>query len=98
MIEVRQTETFSDWLRGLRDHVARAIIARRIARLQAGNTGDVKPIGDGLSELRVHHGPGYRLYMARRGEALVILLCGGDKDSQSRDIRAAKRLAEGLEE
>lgn len=89
---------FSDWLRGLRDGTARARIAARVQRLALGNPGDVRPVGGGVSELRVHHGPGYRVYFARHGAALVVLLCGGDKSSQDRDIADARALARQLEE
>ena len=98
MIEVRQTEEFAHWLTSLRDGLAAKRIKQRIARVQIGLFGDVKPVGDGLSELRINHGPGYRVYFARRGDILVILLCGGDKGSQSRDIARAKALAEQLED
>lgn len=91
---VEQTPEFEAWLRGLRDGVARAIIARRIARVAAGNMGDVKPVGDGVSELRIDHGPGFRVYFVRQGAALIVLLCGGDKGSQVRDIARAKTLAQ----
>jgi putative addiction module killer protein len=90
---VRQTETFSAWLRNLRDIRARAKIVARIQRLEDGNPGDVAPVGEGVSELRIHHGPGYRVYYVNRGGELVILLCGGDKASQTRDIEEAKRLS-----
>ena len=95
---MRQTETFSAWLRSLVDSRARAKIAARIDRLMAGNAGDVAPVGEGVSELRIHYGPGYRVYYVQRGKALVILLCGGDKSSQVSDIRAAKQLASELED
>lgn len=98
MIEVRQTKTFRTWLDGLGDQRAAASIARRIIRLQAGLFGDCKPVGDGVSELRVDHGPGYRVYFVRRGRTLVILLCGGDKGTQDRDIRAAKVMAQQIRE
>lgn len=98
MIEVRQTEEFAHWLASLRDDVAAKRIKQRIARVQIGLFGDVKSIGDGLSELRVDHGPGYQVYFARRGDVLVILLCGGDKGSQTRNIARAKAMAEQLEE
>ena len=98
MVEVRQTEEFAHWLASLRDGLAAKRIKKRIARVQIGLFGDVKPVGDGLSELRINHGPGYRVYFARRGDILVILLCGGDKGSQSRDIARAKALAEQLED
>lgn len=90
---VRQTETFSAWLKQLRDVRARAKIIVRIQRLEEGNAGDVAPVGDGLSEMRIHFGPGYRVYYANRGAELILLLCGGDKSSQQRDIDAAKKLA-----
>ena len=93
MIEVRQTAVFRAWVKGLRDLRARARIAVRIDRLAEGNPGDVKSVGDGVSELRIDCGPGYRLYFTRKGALLVILLCGGDKSSQDRDIRQAKALA-----
>ena len=98
MIEVRQTRAFREWLARLADKRAVERIAQRIVRLQAGLFGDVKSIGDGVAELRVDHGPCYRIYFVRRGAALVILLCGGDKSSQNRDIRTAKSMAKELEE
>jgi len=98
MIEVRQTEIFQAWRTGLRDQRARERIAQWIARLQAGLPGDVKPVGHGVSELRIDYGPGYRLYFTQRGRTLIILLCGGDKGSQQRDIAAAKALAAELEQ
>ena len=97
MIEVRKTETFRRWLDNLRDARAFSKISARIVRMQEGNFGDVAPVGDGLSELRIDYGPGYRVYFKRRGKTLVILLGGGDKDSQARDIVMAKRLASELE-
>jgi len=93
MIEVRETAVFTDWLAGLRDRAAHVRIVTRIRRMELGNAGDVKAVGDGISEVRITYGPGYRLYFVRRGQKIVILLCGGDKSSQSRDIAAAKRLA-----
>lgn len=96
MIEVRQTDTFSNWLDQLNDVRAIARIQIRIRRLSLGNAGDVKPVGEGVSELRVDYGPGYRVYFSRRGKELVILLCGGDKGSQSRDIVLAKQLAKEI--
>src|SRR5262245_48999401 len=98
MIEVRQTEVFEEWLNVLADDRAASRIAQRIIRLRNGLLGDVKPVGEGVSELRVDYGPGYRLYFVRRGAVLVILLCGGDKRSQRRDIAKAKRLAAELED
>jgi putative addiction module killer protein len=96
VIEVRETETFSRWLAALRDDRARAKIAVRVRRLAFGNPGDVKPVGDGVSELRIHHGAGYRVYFVQRGTLLIVILCGGDKDSQEKDIATAKRLAKEL--
>ena len=93
MIEIRETETFSSWLTALRDDRARAKIAVRIRRLAFGNPGDVKPVGEGISELRIHHGAGYRVYFVQRGTQLIVLLCGGDKATQEKDIAAAKKLA-----
>ncbi len=96
MLSVESTEVFDEWLGGLKDRAAAAIIAARILRVQKGLLGDVKSVGDGVSELRIDHGPGYRVYFTRRGRTLVILLCGGDKRTQASDIRAAKDLAAGL--
>jgi putative addiction module killer protein len=96
VIEIRETEAFSVWLRGLRDSQARARIAARIRRLAFGNAGDVRPIGAGISELRVHCGPGYRVYFIQRGDVLIVLLCGGDKSTQEKDIATAKRLAKEI--
>ena len=92
MIEVRQTEVFSKWLVELRDLRARARIQARIDRLESGNAGDAKPIGKGVSEMRIDYGPGYRIYFVQRGAELIILLAGGDKSSQSKDIRKALNL------
>jgi putative addiction module killer protein len=96
MPEVRQTEYFARWLTGLRDRRARARIQARIDRLALGNPGDVKPVGGGLSEMRVDYGPGYRVYFVERGSAVVILLAGGDKRTQERDIAVAHELAGNL--
>lgn len=93
MIEVRQTRQFERWLEALRDSQARLRILKRIDRLELGNFGDARSVGSGVSELRVDHGPGYRVYFARRGNRIVILLCGGDKGSQGRDIEMAIRMA-----
>jgi len=98
MIEVRQTTIFRMWLNDLADHRAAERIAQRIVRLQAGLMGDVRPVGGGVSELRVDYGPGYRLYFVQRGRVLIVLLCGGDKGSQRRDIARAKALAAELED
>ena len=96
MIEVRKTAGFSQWLDGLRDLRARARVQVRIERLAAGHAGDVKPVGEGVSELRIDYGPGYRVYFMKRGSAVVILLAGGDKRTQAADIRTALRLARNL--
>ena len=96
MVEVRQTETFDRWFRKLRDRRAKARIQVRIDRLVLGLAGDVKPVGEGISELRIDYGPGYRVYFVRRGEMLIVLLAGGDKGSQNRDISTALVLARSL--
>jgi putative addiction module killer protein len=93
MIEFKQTETFRKWRIRLRDERIRALIASRLDRLAFGNAGDVKPVGQGISELRIDYGPGYRIYFMRRGNTIIILLCGGDKSTQAKDIKTAKRLA-----
>ena len=93
MIEIRQTEVFARWHGGIKDVRLRARIADRIDRLAGGNPGDVAPVGHGVSELRLHFGPGYRIYFMRRGELVILLLCGGDKSTQRRDIETARRLA-----
>ena len=98
MFEVRQTPVFRRWLERLADRRAVERIAQRIVRLQAGLMGDARPVGEGVSELRVDYGPGYRVYFVRRGGHLVILLCGGDKASQARDITRARGLARELED
>lgn len=92
MIEIRQTTTFAKWLRGLKDRRAVERIAQRLVRLESGMFGDAK-FFDGIGELRIDHGPGYRVYFVKRGDVLVILLCGGDKGSQSRDIARALDMA-----
>jgi putative addiction module killer protein len=97
MITVTQTLTFQSWFDGLRDRQAQKHILVRIGRLERGNFGDVKPVGEGISELRINYGPGYRLYLIRRGQEVMLLLCGGDKDSQSGDVKLAKRLAKEAE-
>lgn len=96
VIEIRQTAVYARWFSNLRDRQARARVDVRIRRLSLGNTGHVRPVGEGVSELRIDYGPGYRVYFVKRGEALVILLAGGDKGSQERDIRTALELARGL--
>ncbi|MFC7400030.1 type II toxin-antitoxin system RelE/ParE family toxin [Chelatococcus sp. GCM10030263] len=98
MIEIRETSVYRDWFASLRDTRARMRIVARIYRLSMGNPGDVKPVGEGISELRIDYGPGYRVYYTARGKTIVILLCGGDKGTQDRDIRAAKAIAADLED
>jgi putative addiction module killer protein len=98
MPTIKRTDEFSNWLKDLRDIRARAKVLARIGRLSLGNPGDVAPVGDGISEMRIHYGPGYRVYYIQRGEEIVVLLCGGDKSSQVSDIRAAKKLASELED
>lgn len=93
MVEIVKTATFDRWLRKLRDPQAKARIAMRLRRLSLGNPGDVKPIGEGLSEMRIDYGPGYRVYYMQQGSVLVVLLCGGDKRTQQSDITKAKALA-----
>jgi putative addiction module killer protein len=93
MVEVRQTEVFSNWLRRLSDQNARARIQIRIRRISLGNFGDMKPVGEGVSELRIDYGPGYRVYLQQQGNLLVLLLAGGSKKTQQADIAKAKKLA-----
>lgn len=96
MTEVRQTDLYARWFGGLRDRQARGRILVRIRRLSLGNAGDVRPVGEGVSEMRIDHGPGYRIYFVRQQEELVVLLAGGDKATQDRDIRRARELARNL--
>lgn len=98
MIEIRKTVVFAQWLDDLRDLQVRARVQARIERLAAGNPGDVEPVGEGVSELRINYGPGYRVYFKKRGRALIILLAGGDKTTQAKNIQAALRLARNLSE
>lgn len=98
MVEVRQTERFARWLEDLRDLRARARVQARIERLIGGNPGDIKPVGSGVSELRINYGPGYRVYFQQKGSTLIILLAGGDKASQPRDIDEALSLARQIKE
>jgi putative addiction module killer protein len=97
MIEIRKTDVFAKWMDGLKDIRARARVQARIGRLAIGNPGDVKPVGEGVSELRISVGPGYRVYFKKKGRRLIVLLAGGDKRTQSRDIKTALRLARDLE-
>jgi putative addiction module killer protein len=96
VIEIRQTEAFASWFRDLRDRRARARVQVRIDRLSLGNPGDAKPVGEGVSELRIDYGPGYPVYFVQRGATLIVLLAGGDKSTQARDIAAALKLARSL--
>jgi putative addiction module killer protein len=96
MLAIRETEEFSAWMSRLRDARAKAKIAARIDRLAQGNPGDVEPVGAGVSEMRIHYGPGYRVYYATRGKQIVVLLCGGDKSTQTRDIKLAIKLEADL--
>lgn len=96
MFEVRKTDVFARWIDGLRDIRAKARVLVRIERLASGNPGDVKSLGEGVSEMRIDYGPGYRVYFARRKGRLIILLAGGDKRTQARDIKAAQGLARDL--
>ena len=98
MLEVRETATYAAWFTSLRDRTAQARIDIRIRRLSLGNAGDVKPVGEGVSELRVDYGPGYRVYFVQKADVFVVLLAGGDKSSQERDILKAKALARDLQE
>src|SRR5208282_3593262 len=93
MIEFKQTETFRKWRTRLKDERVRALIASRLDRLAYGNAGDVRPVGQGISELRIDYGSGFRVYFKKRGKTIIILLCGGDKSTQEKDIETAKRLA-----
>lgn len=96
IIEIRQTEVYAQRFSGLRDRQARARINARIRRLSLGNPGDVRPVGEGVSELRIDYGPGYRVFFVQRGQTVVVLLAGGDKHSQDRDIKTALNLARNL--
>ncbi|MBI5657155.1 MAG: type II toxin-antitoxin system RelE/ParE family toxin [Geobacter sp.] len=96
MVEIRKTGLFANWLDNLRDIRAKSRVLVRIERLASGNAGDVKSVGEGVTEMRIDYGPGYRVYFIQRGSELIILLAGGDKSSQSRDIKAAIRLAQNL--
>lgn len=98
MLKLKQTATFQKWESKLKDQRVRAIIAARLYRLANGLPGDISPIGEGISELRIHYGSGYRIYFQQRGSTIIILLCGGDKSSQNRDIEVARRLANEWDE
>jgi putative addiction module killer protein len=96
MVEIRKTELFAKWIDNLCDVQAKARVLVRIERLASGNAGDVKPVGEGISEMRIDYGPGYRVYFIKRGNELIILLAGGDKSSQTADIKVAIRLVSNL--
>ena len=96
MVDVRKTEVYARWLDGLRDVRARARVLVRVERLAAGNPGDMRPVGEGVSELRIDYGPGYRVYYKKQGRRIVVLLAGGDKRTQSADVKTALRLARNL--
>jgi putative addiction module killer protein len=98
VIEIRKTDVFAKWIDGLQDIRARARVLVRIERFVAGNPGDVKPVGEGVSEMRIDCGPGYRVYFKKIGQKVIILLAGGDKNSQSKDIKTALRLSRNLQE
>jgi putative addiction module killer protein len=98
MFTIRRTRDYADWIKTLKDFRAQARIADRVDRLAAGNPGDVRPVGEGVSELRINYGPGYRVYFVRDGLVVYVLLCGGDKSTQDKDIRLAKKLAQQLKE
>ena len=98
MIEIRKTDIFAKWFNGLRDRRAKARIQARIDRIEVGHFGDVAPVGEGVSELRIFYGPGYRVYFVKKGLAVVILLSGGDKSTQNSDIVEAKKLAKLIED
>ncbi|MCA3229931.1 MAG: type II toxin-antitoxin system RelE/ParE family toxin [Burkholderiales bacterium] len=98
MIEVRQTDEYEKWFDSLRDRQAKARIDIRVRRLSLGNPGDAKPVGEGVSELRIDYGPGYRVYFVQRADVLIVLLAGGDKRTQDQDIRIAKQVARDLQE
>lgn len=93
MNELKQTETFRKWRARLKDQRVKALIASRLDRLAFGHTGDAEPVGQGISELRIHYGPGYRIYFRRHKDTIIILLCGGNKSTQAKDIKTAKQLA-----
>ncbi len=93
MLQIQSTQVFDDWIDTLRDRRAATRILTRVGRAQDGNLGDVRPVGEGVSEMRIHYGPGYRVYFMRRGTQIILLLCGGDKSTQDKDIGEAKRLA-----
>lgn len=96
MYQLQSTDVFDDWLRALQDRKGRARILARLESVQLGNLGDVRSVGAGVREMRIHFGPGYRIYFAQKGKIVLLLLCGGDKSTQARDIAKAQRLLKGL--
>jgi putative addiction module killer protein len=98
MFDLKQTPRFEEWERGLRDRKARAIIAARVTRLAGGLFGDTAPVGEGVSELRIHYGPGYRVYFRKHGAKIILLLAGGDKSTQAKDIKTAIQLSQEWKE
>ena len=98
MVTIRETEQLKAWIRALKSHQIRQAINANIRRLSVGNFGNTKPVGSGIFELRIDYGPGFRVYFTRRGNEVVLLLCGGDKSTQNRDIESAKQLAKKSEE
>jgi putative addiction module killer protein len=98
MLKILETSTYSDWISTLRDRVARATINLRVRRLSMGNGGDIKPVGEGVSELRINTGPGYRVYLCKRGNEMIVLLAGGDKSSQAKDIKLAIALSRSMKD
>lgn len=97
-MQIRRTKAFTDWINGLKDNVARTRIALRVDRLEEGNPGDSRSVGSGIVEMKINFGPGYRVYYTQRGDTLILLLCGGDKSTQSKDIARAKLLLAQYEE
>jgi putative addiction module killer protein len=97
MFEIKRTQQFDKWLSGLKDIKTRTCIFSRLDRLRVGNFGDVKTVGEGVLELRIHYGAGYRIYFKQTNKTIIFLLCGGDKSTQTKDIKAAKILAEGID-
>jgi putative addiction module killer protein len=96
MKTIRRTDSFEEWLKDLKDRIGKALIIKRIDRLAKGNPGDVKPAGEGVSEMRIDYGPGYRIYYKDTGKEIIVLLCGGDKSTQTRDIKNARDMAKEI--
>jgi putative addiction module killer protein len=93
MIKLKQSSTFQKWFKKLKDERGKTLITSRLDRLSFGHEGDAAPVGEGISELRIHYGPGYRVYFVRTGNVVIVLICGGDKGTQAKDIKAAKQIA-----